>query len=178
MPDIDRGAIRARCEAATPGPWDSYRPHPRYRCYQVERVAPEGHLAGDGAVVACEDVNAAENADFIAHARQDVPALLDALEAAEAEVERLRESNANLRLISNANGDWNLKFLQELGAGLVAMMQYQASAAQTAEAAIERVKALADSWTGERSDIGPVTRAHGAQLRAALSDPEEASSDE
>lgn len=37
-----------------------------------------------------------------------------------------------------------------------------------AEATIERVRELADSWAGSRSDLGPVTRACGALLRAAL----------
>lgn len=64
----DLAALEALAEAATPGPWTSYRPHPAYRSYMVERVAPEGHLAGDGAVVCCEDVKASENAEFIAAA--------------------------------------------------------------------------------------------------------------
>lgn len=37
-----------------------------------------------------------------------------------------------------------------------------------AEATIERARELADSWAGSRSDLGPVTRACGALLRAAL----------
>lgn len=40
--------------------------------------------------------------------------------------------------------------------------------AENAEATIARVEALAASWTWPRSDHGPVTRAHGAQLRRAL----------
>jgi hypothetical protein len=62
-------AITARCEAATPGPWK----------------VVEGKSFG----VQSENKNIAncfraENEQFIAHARQDIPALL-------AEVERLRE---------------------------------------------------------------------------------------
>lgn len=37
--------IRAALEAATPRPWDCYRPHPNYGTYMVERVAP-GHPCG------------------------------------------------------------------------------------------------------------------------------------
>lgn len=35
------------------------------------------------------------------------------LEPPKAEVDRLTESNENLRLIANVNGDWNVKFMQE-----------------------------------------------------------------
>ena len=57
MTQEERAAIRARCEAATPGPWERYF------------VLHESH----------------PNAEFIVHARQDIPALLAALDEAEAE---------------------------------------------------------------------------------------------
>lgn len=77
---------RELLDAATEGPWDHYRPHPNYRAYQVSQVPPEGHLGE--CVSNCDDVQAAENAEFIADARTSLPRALDALEAVLAEHER------------------------------------------------------------------------------------------
>lgn len=62
-------AIRARADAATPGPW----PHSWDR--------PENAWA-----------NLAADSAFIAHARTDILALLDALAESSAEVKRLRNA--------------------------------------------------------------------------------------
>lgn len=64
---LDREAIRRRLEAATPGPWE----------YQGlgEITSATGFITTDAE---------AHDGPFIAHAREDVPALL-------AEVERLRD---------------------------------------------------------------------------------------
>ena len=91
----DLAELRRLAEAATPGPWDCYRPHPAYRAYSVDQVMPEGHLGETVAVT--EDVYAEVNGAFIAAANPAVVlALLDRLahmtEArnnARAEVERL-----------------------------------------------------------------------------------------
>ncbi len=56
----DLEAIKRRCEAATPGPWTTL-----------------GAVVADGS--SCLD-DRARNAEFIAHAREDVPALLEAVE--------------------------------------------------------------------------------------------------
>lgn len=89
LPREERDAIRARVDRATEGPWGHH--------------AHTHGLPSDGPTHVCvfdpEDVPVAEldysswgerDAEFIAHARTDVPALLDALDAAEAENERLR----------------------------------------------------------------------------------------
>ena len=73
---------RDLADEASSGPWDYYRPHPRYRSYVIERVTPAGHLSDDGVVMVCEDVNAEGNAAFVASSRTAVPALLDAVQAA------------------------------------------------------------------------------------------------
>lgn len=77
--ELDREAIRARCEAASPGQWEAreYRVH----AFGSERIIaacwrPWGPVTGSGSIKA--------DAVFIAHARTDVPALLDALAQAEA----------------------------------------------------------------------------------------------
>jgi len=94
MTDEELQAIRARVEAATPGPWKVEGRHPSY--------SPD-RFQVDGIVTAYDDPERADfprpiqivetdsgcyppylaDAEFIAQARTDVPALL-------AEVERLR----------------------------------------------------------------------------------------
>lgn len=78
MTELDLEAIKARCEAATPGPW---------------RGLSSPIIYGLGIGIYREEIDGEEkvaralpNDDqiFIAHARTDVPALV-------AEVERLRE---------------------------------------------------------------------------------------
>jgi len=92
-PDLD--AIRKRCDTATPGPWhavEANRMSSRVQ-WDVEEAADLEALAG------CWWGDAEANAKFIAHAREDVPALAAALvaasgraETAEAERDRLREA--------------------------------------------------------------------------------------
>ena len=74
--DLDLAEIRERANNATPGPWEADRP-------QVwgpngESVAfVSSHDPGEGSGQPEWDANTV----FIAHAREDVPALLDALQA-------------------------------------------------------------------------------------------------
>jgi hypothetical protein len=88
--------IRARCEAATEGPW--WWPFGSeallvekcgYYCDEkighVDHEVVIGRYGGQPHYVKLKD------ARFIAHARTDIPALLDALEEAQREVEGLRE---------------------------------------------------------------------------------------
>lgn len=70
---IDLAAIRARVEAATPGPWASTVAYPHLALQPDDDSIISFNLAA----------NPASDALFVAHARADVPALL-------AEVERLR----------------------------------------------------------------------------------------
>lgn len=90
----DRAAIRARCEAATPGPWqrDDGNDASGYIVVVTLAFDPDGpNYAPDDnyCVVACDEdyPMKATDADFIAAARSDVPRLLDALEAAEAKTQ-------------------------------------------------------------------------------------------
>jgi hypothetical protein len=75
LSDEELAAIQERCNAATPGPWKAYiedRDHESGSCFiQTDRNDIE--LSG-----ASKD-----DYDFIAHARQDIPRLLN-------EVRRLR----------------------------------------------------------------------------------------
>lgn len=81
-------AIKARAAAATPGPWS------------VNNTDPDVVLDSDGRFVGRADEDA--DAEFIAHARTDVPALI-------AEVERLRE------LCAKAYD--RVRFLDDVGVG-------------------------------------------------------------
>jgi len=86
-------AIRAREEKATLGPWhfDDFDPgvwQPDFDM-RIADMRGWGHLTGQGhggLGLSEDDAIAAQirNAEFIAYARQDIPALLDALEEAEA----------------------------------------------------------------------------------------------
>lgn len=83
MTPDERRAIAARLEAATPGPW-----YPRWGGepgYITAAGEPLGEIyAGK------TDAHRDPNLDFVCAARRDVPALLAALDAADARVARLR----------------------------------------------------------------------------------------
>ena len=79
---IDLQSIRARCHAATPGPW---------RIEKIGRFPDHDECVvsiGNETI----DCSAFENAEFIAHARKDIPALI-------AEVERLSEEARKVFLL-------------------------------------------------------------------------------
>ena len=83
------GAIRARCEAATPGPWDCWWKGNTIKQHTVKSISYDGIPS----VNICSGISPkTENAAFIAHARQDIPALLAALEAAEVRVKALERA--------------------------------------------------------------------------------------
>lgn len=84
-------AIRARAEAATPGPW-------RWRDDGYDSVVLD---RSDDYVGGCPDCGVRagfdeSDAEFIAAARTDIPALLDALDEARAEAARLRRGGEEL----------------------------------------------------------------------------------
>jgi len=91
---LDLDAIEARAKAATPGPWN----------YEHDTELEKGCRCGsclepiDGRMIVesrKHDMVAVADARFIAHAREDVPALI-------AELRRLREENARLKAFAEA----------------------------------------------------------------------------
>jgi hypothetical protein len=83
-PDLE--AIRARCEAATPGPWtpESEQGHGRgVRAIASVAWCPVSCVVG-GKSQSIVARDASRNARFIAHARADIPALLAYIEELEA----------------------------------------------------------------------------------------------
>jgi BMFP domain-containing protein YqiC len=85
-PDLD--AIRARCDAATPGPWGFSRYEKRYLLDETTDVVGEVAPGSTGAAITVFAVatGALEDADFIARARTDIPALLAHIEELESRV--------------------------------------------------------------------------------------------
>ena len=76
---IDIAAIKARADKATAGPWE-LSPH---------SIGKGGWISGEHGsytdiVINAGTDRALTNADFIAHARTDIPALIAALEASES----------------------------------------------------------------------------------------------
>ena len=98
MSDFDRAAARERAEKATPGPWvnDKF-----WWKIGSTRGLADGYWQGiDGvgdvhgyvAVIQGDDPEAAVDAEFIAHARTDLPAALDALDDRDRTIAQLRET--------------------------------------------------------------------------------------
>lgn len=121
MTPEELAAIRARCEAATPGLWTSY---------ENREVSPEGYAvcgptSTDIAYLGITNQDSYD-ADFIAYARTDVPKLLD-------EVSRLTAENARLRAVRDAAAAWR----DNVDAGSpecdVAMVQSMEAALRAAE---------------------------------------------
>ena len=83
-----RAELRRLLDAATPTPWDSYRPHPSYARYAIDRVMPEGHLGDEVAMT--QDVRASENAELIAAAINELGSLLDAADLLDEVRDRVR----------------------------------------------------------------------------------------
>lgn len=79
-PELDLAAVKARIAGATEGPWAA-DVHSDGRAW-IDMPSVDGHAFGMHGF--------GPDAEFIAHARTDMPALVDRLEQAEAEVERLR----------------------------------------------------------------------------------------
>lgn len=85
MKPVDVEAIRARANAATAGPWEAYLDP------EVERYDPA--VCANGRVVArLEAETEWDDVQFIAHARQDIPAMLEEIEALRREAEHHRKA--------------------------------------------------------------------------------------
>ena len=91
---LDLEAIKARCEAATPGPWAVANIAPGWAEDENDWCVVPGVVESCGSDM-CGPVVRSADAAFIASARTDVPALV-------AEVERLREERDDL--IRTLNG--------------------------------------------------------------------------
>ena len=82
--------IRARAEAATPGPW---------MWEEVKYPDEPVHLRFGNCDFVLGRAEFYRDADFIAHAREDIPYLLDALEQLQAENISLRAERHNVKTV-------------------------------------------------------------------------------
>lgn len=96
MTEAELGAVKARAEAATPGPW-VVGEHYGGVIAPGSSLDPENDAAYGGYLVGESMLR--HNSTFVAHARDDVPALV-------AEVERL---TAHLERIRNLDDAWTLE---------------------------------------------------------------------
>jgi hypothetical protein len=95
MNDLDLAVIRARCDAATKGPWFAWdRGVGFVICHGYDpdhgSGLPVNHLPEGERT----DIGRAEDAVFIAAARADVPALLSEVDRLRAELARVRAEAA------------------------------------------------------------------------------------
>lgn len=113
MAELDLKAIRARADAAAPGPWGVWDEHAEVWSMVTKNTPGEIRSAKGGGPIAEfhsreEDIDpdwedgepsreAVRNAVFAAAARTDVPALCDRVEALEREVAALREVTGGYR---------------------------------------------------------------------------------
>lgn len=100
----ERARLRALADAATPGPWEhvdyagSADPETTYRgCGSVISMGEDtlgGHVAApDGDLYPRSGYNPKADMAFVAAVREAVPALLDAMDAAEARIAALTEES-------------------------------------------------------------------------------------
>lgn len=115
-------AMRARCDAATKGPWANDDPS-WMALNDITVWAPGGQESicnMGGSFAACDNKTEAQqnfdNGAFVAHARQDLPACLDTIEKLRAELAEARETVTNL-----LRYDWSGA---ESRVGLIAMGAY------------------------------------------------------
>lgn len=98
MSKLDTQAAKKRCEAAGPGPWKAERREP----YRNEHIgghtylirAPNGNMPVDKHGIWEE-----AEAEFIAHARTDLPAALEELEKTRGLLRRVKETRHDEHLI-------------------------------------------------------------------------------
>lgn len=84
MTPDDLAAIKARCEAATPGPWEWAD------AYMMRHENPDLRVPFDSRKRQADRT-------FTAHAREDLPLVIAELEAAWAEIAELREKVGKLK---------------------------------------------------------------------------------
>jgi hypothetical protein len=136
MTPEQRSAARARCSAATPGPWEwtDWEDEKRYAIRHDDGLTSEGEFLSKSLVSTgvrnddCPDawiIGAMETVDgpfligdtvdaaFIKHARADLPAALDALDAADERVAELEKELAEMRQ-SRCDGERLIAWLDDL----------------------------------------------------------------
>lgn len=140
--EIVRGridAIKARCEAATPGPWQDCRDYAAMVLSEDEQqricdIRGWGHLT---AVLGLSEDAAYErqlaDAEFIAHTREDIPYLLGLVDSRAAEIAELRgrlDEETSRRYQAECNYDHWKTTCEHLQAQLTASQQRERAAVE------------------------------------------------
>ena len=150
MTTADRNRLRKLADAATPGPWENTRNGVQQSLAAATKV---GDYKYEGVGIVPEEYVRQDDAEFIAAAREAVPALLDALTRAEAQSairgravviyrERARQAEAERDCRRRENA--------ELRDELVATQEYGAKLAHGKDEAEARIKAVQALHTGTR----------------------------
>lgn len=159
----DIAEMRARVNAATEGPW-AYRTHEiddwgviRTTATKSRRVVATARAGGSSGLDPhrqAGDDPCRSNGEFIAHARSDMPRLLDAIEALTAENARLRKQ---------------VEYEQRCGAEYVASLaDVRAENAQLASERDTLRDAVAEGWSIIGGLRAEVEAAHAAAKSDAL----------
>lgn len=106
-------------EAATEGPWDSYRPNAAYRVYELCSTTPQGL---NDTLAEVYGHNASDDSEFIVAARESVPRLVAALEAVVAlhsrEVIAIHEGYGEEAVCSPCLSHWPCPTIRAIEAAL------------------------------------------------------------
>jgi hypothetical protein len=163
---VDVAAARARCEAATPGPWiasDDSEPlrigsHGEYPPAYVPRTGRRYVLGMDAAGRPYQPFE--RDAAFIAHARTDLPAALDTIEAQEA----------NLREMGSREEDMEAE-IERLGGEIATLRAHLTEQQRAFVTALEFSQRKADEEMAlARAEIDDL-RAENGYLRSDLGAP-------
>lgn len=100
-PDVE--GIEARAKAATAGPWIEGQPG-NFRIYGPANMGRQSGPLFEGLGVNDNEILRA-NVSFIAHTRQDIPALITWIEALEDENKKLHLLADNLATLANVKPD-------------------------------------------------------------------------
>jgi len=101
---IDIDAIRVRCRAATSGPWKAYRFGSWLHVCLDNNEDTKTCVAESGLE---------ENAIFIAHARQDIPALLDYISDLESRLDALDDAYDELAFMEQRKCDYCERYVRK-----------------------------------------------------------------
>lgn len=160
--------IRKRCKEATGGAW--------YDCdgplCNVSSVVRKNHshvtgitsgakgnvyaIEGNGCTAVAPNTFRRQDAEFIAHARQDIPDLLDALKEAQAEIKVDNEIIANLECLLSAIPECPIH-----GRCIPHAIEY----VEKMQAENERLRGNNADWTEEATqDVAALEEKHGIEL--------------
>ncbi len=91
---MDTLAAKKRCEAATPEPWETHQEGDGFNSVRICKPISDGECqpVGEAEILGTIRAQAEANADFIAHARSDLPAALEALEEAQGRIAELENA--------------------------------------------------------------------------------------